>query len=137
MSSTTIIIFIIAAIPTCIALFFYIRQLGNGASKDPATHEQRTSDEEASRLALDRIDSAHSITLKKVLMPLVAEEWDVLIDREHIGKITGLLINILGETFSLHDDSGNLLGSIEEKAKILSSRSSIYDYNNKNVGALE
>lgn len=92
-----------------------------------------SADEADSQAVLMELEEAQEIRLNKKVLSL-NDVFEVSADGEQIGEIRGEYIYVLGDTFSLFSEEGNLVGSEGEGFRLTTSNAKLFDWENNPTG---
>jgi len=86
-------------------------------------------------MVLQKLDEAEEITLQKRLISW-GDRWSVNVNGEQIAEVRGQPIYLIGDTYSMFSNNGNLVGSEGEAFRIALNEARLYDYNNEQTGVI-
>lgn len=89
-----------------------------------------------SQQVLKTLNTAQTIQLKKHVFAL-GDEWDVYADGSQVGYIKGAFVYVIGDTYSLFSNEGNLVASEGEQYRVINRSAALYDYNNVQTGHID
>jgi uncharacterized protein YxjI len=95
-----------------------------------------TSSEKDSNSVIQTLNEAESINLNKSVISW-GDHWDVTADQEQAAELKGQAVAVLGDTYSMYSNDGNLVASEAEKVVTLLPSATTYDYNNAERGSIE
>lgn len=105
--------------------------MANGGSEPLVTNSVDDSES-----VLKALDSAVKITAKKAVLAF-GDRWTVSADGVEVGEVRGQAIYLIGDTYSLFSNAGNLVGSEAEGYRVIHNRAETYDYNNQPRGEIK
>lgn len=119
-------------VPVAIASLTGCSGFSTGA--DPASLPKvTTSDVADSKSVTDALDRAQTIEVKKEAISW-GDSWTVIADGQQVATIEGKPIYMLGDTYSMFSNKGNLVGSEGEEYRMVTSAAKVYDWNNQYTG---
>lgn len=101
-------------------------------SRMPQTITQDIND---SRAVLEALDNAQTITLQKRLISW-RDHWNVSVDGTQVAEVRGLIVPVIGDTYSMFSNAGNLVGSEGEEFRLALNEARLFDYNNEYIGSI-
>jgi hypothetical protein len=105
---------------------------GDNSTTEPLV----TANVEDSQQVLKTLRFAERIDLKKAALSL-NDIYSVSADGVEVGEIRGQYIYLLGDTFSLFSEEGNLVASEGEDYRIITAEAKLFDYNNEPAGSIK
>lgn len=105
---------------------------GENSSTEPLV----TADVQDSEQVLETLRFAEKIELKKAAVSL-NDVYSVTADGVKLGEIRGQYIYVLGDTYSLFSEKGNLVASEGEAYRVMTAEAKLFDYNNKPSGIIK
>jgi len=82
------------------------------------------------------LNKAHDIRVKKEAFS-IGDSWVVYVDDEQIAEIKGEVFPVLGDTYSMYSNAGNLVGAETEDFLTLTHGSKTYDYMGEQRGYIK
>lgn len=95
-----------------------------------------TNSVEDSEAVLTALEEADVITAKKAALSF-GDRWKIKADGVEVGEIRGQEIYLIGDTYSLFSNNGNLVASEAEGYRVVHHRAKTYDYNNAERGEIK
>lgn len=92
-----------------------------------------SADETDSLEVLSALNEAQEITLEKKVLSL-NDVYTVSADDVVVGEIRGQYIYLIGDTFSLFSNEGNLVGSEGEELRVVTNSAELFDWENNPTG---
>jgi uncharacterized protein YxjI len=122
----------IAAVACGAVLAVSLSACGVTVAQLPST---KTGSVEDSNASISQLDAAPKIDVDKAVVSL-GDSWSIKVDGNEVASIKGQVIPIIGDTYSMFNEKGDLLASESEKKLTLFQSAALYDYNNKPDGEL-
>jgi len=95
-----------------------------------------TKDESDSNAVLQALNTAEIISLKKAAISL-GDDWTVSADGEKLAELKGQFIPVLGDTYNMFSNNGNLVATEAEQTFKVMRAATLYDAQNEIRGEIQ